>query len=341
MPLLNRLPVRTPPAALPGAVTKRAQRDSAEWDEAQWAEALREGAETEAQMRTAADSSGQARGLPGRRSRVLAPCANPDCRAGWLRLWRRRETPVFEGGWCCSAACTAALLRAAVAREMDARGAAHENHRHRVPLGLLLLEQGWITNHDLRAALAAQKQAGAGRLGTWLVRQQSASEELVTRALGLQWGCPVLGMEVSSPEGLTALVPRLFVDAFDALPLRVAAGKILYLGFEDHLDPALALAVERITGLRVEGGMVRESEFRPAHTRMLEARFPAVELIEAATEQTLAAALAKAVERARPFESRLARVHDCLWLRLWLEPQSGPVPELGSVRDLIGSSSAH
>ena len=59
------------------------------------------------------------------------------------------------------------------------------------------------------------------------------------------------------------LLPRLFVDAFGALPLRVAAGKLLYLGFEDRLDPVLALAVERMSGLRVESGLVQESLFAP------------------------------------------------------------------------------
>ena len=38
------------------------------------------------------------------------------------------------------------------------------------------------------------------------------------------------GWKLDHPEGLTALVPRLFVDAFGALPLRVAAGRT-YLGF--------------------------------------------------------------------------------------------------------------
>jgi hypothetical protein len=228
-----------------------------------------------------------------------------------------------------------------VGRELDARGIAGENHRHRVPLGLAMLEQGWITQRDLRAALAAQRAAGSGKLGQWLVRQQGVSEEMVTRALGLQWGCPVLGMEFHNPEGLTALLPRLFVDAFRALPLRVVAGKILYLGFEDRLDPALAMAVERITGLRVESGLVRESLFGPAHTRMLEARFPAVELIEADAEPALAMALSKAVERTRPIEARLTRVHDCLWLRMWLRPQNGPLPQPGAIHDLIGSAGTH
>jgi len=294
----------------------------------------------------AADRASFARSFPGAaaasiRGGIFSTCANPRCGSGWLRLWRRRETPVFEGGWCCSSACMAARVDAALGREMDGRGSPREGHRHRIPLGLVLLEQGWITNGDLRAALMAQKDAGAGRLGSWLVRNRSASEEQVTRALGLQWGCPVLGMEFHHPEALTALVPRLFVDAFGALPLRVAAGKILYLGFEDHLDPALALAVERMTGLQVEGGLVEESAFHPAHTRLLEARFPAAELIEAATEPALASAFAKAVERSRPVESRLVRVHDCMWLRMWLRPQSGPVPEIGSIRDLIGSGRPH
>jgi len=276
----------------------------------------------------------------GRRPGILMTCANPNCRSGWLQLWGSRAT-VFEGGWCCSEACTVKRVQTALAREMDGCGSATETHRHRIPLGLAMLEQGWITEADLRKALLAQRSAGTGKLGWWLKQQRSANEGLVTRALGLQWGCPVLGMEHHKPDGLTALVPRFFVDAFGALPLRVAAGRILYLGFEDRLDPALALAIERIAGLRVESGLVEESQFRPAHTRMLEAGFPPSELTEAATEPALAVALAAALERAGAVEARLARVHDCLWMRIWLRPQTGPVPELDSVVDLIGMAAAH
>jgi len=279
----------------------------------------------------------------GEKPGILRTCANPQCGSGWLRLWRSREAPVFEGGWCCSAACTRARVEAALGREMDARGAARETHRHRIPLGLAMLEQGWITHGELRTALAAQRTAGSGsgRLGEWLVRQRSSSEELVTRALGLQWGCPVLSMEFHNPEDLTALLPRLFIDAFGALPLRVAAGRILYLGFEDRVDPALALATERMTGLDVEAGLVQGSLFRLAHARALESRFPSVELIEAATEQALTMALAKALEESRPVEARLARIHDCIWLRIWRLRQAGPLPESGSIRDLIASTAAH
>ena len=277
-------------------------------------------------------------GVSGRaKPGLFTMCSNPGCGSGWLKLWRSRAVPVFEGGWSCSGACTALLVEAALRREVEARGTAVETHHHRVPLGLAMLEQGWITNPQLRLALDAQKTAGGGRLGHWLVRQQGVNEQLVTRALGLQWSCPVLGLELHDPEGLTALLPRFFIDAFGALPLRVAAERILYLGFEARLDPVLALAVERMTGLRVESGVVQESHFGPAHRKMLTAEFPPVELIEAASEPVLAQALARRLEKARPVASRLVRVHDCLWLRMWVSAQKGPLPSIAQVRDVICS----
>jgi hypothetical protein len=275
------------------------------------------------------------------RLNLMATCQNPSCSSGWLHLLRSRSAPVFEGGWSCSPACTRARIETAVRRELDGRGTTVESHRHRIPLGLVMLEQGWITNRQLRQALEAQRTAGAGRLGHWLVRQQGVSEQLVTRALGLQWSCPVLPMEFHDAEGLTILLPRLFVDAFGALPLRVAAGKLVYLGFEERLDAVLALAIGRMTGLRVESGLVQGSLFRLAHTRMLSARFPSVELIEASSEPALVNAMAKAIEKARPAESRLVRVHDCLWLRMWSRPQTGPLPEPDAVQDLICSIGAY
>lgn len=290
----------------------------------------------EARLRTRNEMAARAGERPASpRPGFFESCANPACRSGWLHLWRSRTAPLVEGGWSCSPECTQSLVAAALRREMDGWGGPVETHRHRIPLGLLMMRQGWITSEHLRKAVEAQKAAGGGRLGYWLVRQQGVGEHLVTRALAMQWGCPVLGMEFHDAEGLTPLVPRLFVDAFGALPLRVAAGKILYLGFEDRLDPVLALALERMTGLRVENGVVQESLFRPAHTRILAARFPSTELIEAVSEPVLAEAISRRLERFKPVDSRLIRVHDCFWVRLWKKKQTGPMPDADSVQDLI------
>jgi hypothetical protein len=273
--------------------------------------------------------------VPAMPGGLFTTCANPACSTGWLQIWRSRSSPMFEGGWNCSPACTGDRLQAAVSREMDGRGVLAETHRHRVPLGLLMLEQGWITQAQLRSALEGQRAHQAGRLGHWLMVREGVSEQLVTRALGLQWSCPVLPLDLHDPEGLSPLLPRLFVDAFGALPLRIVAGKLVYLGFEDRLDSAVALALERMSGLRVESGLVAGSHFRPAHSRMLEAKYPSVELLEASSEPALVRALTRAVERTKPVESRLVRVHDCLWLRMWRRRQTGHVPDPSSVQDMI------
>ena len=132
-------------------------------------------------------------------------------------------------------------------------------------------------------------------------------------------------------------MPRLFVDAYGALPLRVAAGRVLYLGFEESLDPVLALAVERMTGLRVESGIVQGSLFRPRMpgcSRQISLRGTGRGRLRSGAGH----ALARSIERSRPVASRLVRVHDCLWLRMWTSAADRhPLPEAGSVVDLVCS----
>jgi hypothetical protein len=70
---------------------------------------------------------------------------------------------------------------------------------------------------------------------------------------------------------------------------------------------------------------------------MLDAQFPSVELVEAVSLPAAARSLAKSVERARPVASRLVRVHDCLWLRLWMRPNVGHLPETAAVEDVVCS----
>jgi hypothetical protein len=271
------------------------------------------------------------------RSGFFETCANPRCGSGWLKLWRSRRGPVFEGGWCCSPECMRAQVESALSRELDTRSTAPEARPHRIPLGLILLEQGWITREQLRAALGAQKAAGVDRLGAWLVRREALSEERVTRALALQWSCPVLGLQFHRPDAMAALLPRHFVKAFGALPLRVAAGRILYLGFENRPDPVLAFALERVSGLRVESGVVPGSHFQPAHQRLLLTQYPRSGMVEAASGASLARSLLEIIEQTRPADARLVRVHGCLWLRLWLRPQLGPTPAPDAVQDLLFS----
>ncbi len=273
-------------------------------------------------------------GLPGitaqAHSRRL--CGNADCSSnGWRSPLRSRRRPVFEEQWACSGRCLLTMVRTAASREADAgrRAESAAAHQHRVPLGLLMLGQGWITHPQLRRALEAQRENGQQRIGHWLVRECAVDQEQVTRALALQWGCPVLPTHDFAPEAMALVAPKLFAEQFGMLPLRVAGARILYLGFRDKLDASAALALQTMTNLTVESGVVDEVHFEAARRRLLdcgevETRFETVD-----NKDAMAGRITAILEHKQPIASRLARVHEYYWLRLWLE--SGAFGRAGAI----------
>jgi hypothetical protein len=267
-------------------------------------------------------------------STLFPRCANPHCARGWLRMWRSRSTPVFEGGWCCSAECARMQLQVALSRELSLAAGSTKEYRHRIPLGLSMLEKGWITAGDLRHALELQR-TGGGRIGQWFVRTGAVDEANLSRALASQWSCPVLGLDPHDSESMAMLIPRLFVDALGVLPLRIAAQRILYLAFAQRPSPVLAMAIERMTGLRVESGILGVCAFREAHAKLLNARYPAAELREVSSESEMLRALTNAIEDVAPVESRLVRLHDFLWLRTWTRRPTGTKLRCEDIRDII------
>jgi hypothetical protein len=248
-------------------------------------------------------------------------CGNEECAGGWTAPWRNRRRPIFEGQWGCSGRCVLAIVRATIQREIGGGtvAASAAPHRHRVPLGLIILAQGWITHPQLRQALDAQRENGSGRIGDWLISECGLEREQITRALSMQWNCPVLSTKGFSPEAMALVMPRLFVEEFKLLPLRVAGAHILYLGSEDRLDASVVFAMEQMTGLKVESGLVDEAQFQSAKSRQLSCDAVPVKL-EAMTDRDMMAAQITAIlEQKQPIASRLVRVHHYYWLRLWLE----------------------
>jgi hypothetical protein len=288
-----------------------------------------------AQISKPASETFEAKGWSRRETGLLSHCANPQCGSGWLQIFRKRSKPVFEGGWTCSPECTEARIQSALHRELGGQTRNEKGRRHRIPLGLLMLEKGWITPQHLRNAVEAQRSHGTGRLGEWLIKQHATEEVTVTRALGLQWSCPVLWPDSRLSPSLTTIMPRLFLEAFGVLPLRVVADAILYLGFEESLDPVLALAAERMTGFRVESGIVQSSIFKPALAGLLQSEFPSVQICEAVSESAAAHLLARAVERVEPVDARLVRVHDCLWMRMFISHEGPGLETVSAVRDVV------
>jgi hypothetical protein len=70
---------------------------------------------------------------------------------------------------------------------------------------------------------------------------------------------------------------------------------------------------------------------------MLEEEFPTVQLAEAVSESAAAHLLSRSIERHQPANARLVRVHDCLWLRMWIARDTRTVPHIRSIHDVVCS----
>lgn len=169
---------------------------------------------------------------------------------------------------------------------------------------------------------------------TWVGDGQSALDfaqehrpDLIVLDLSLQWNCPVLDTGGFSAATMALAMPRLFVEEFGALPLRVAGNRMMYVSFEDRLDASVALAIERMSGLHVQSGLLEAASFRSAHAQLL--RCSGVDLKRESLEgrDALVARIAALLDQKLPLEARLVRVHHYYWLRMWLE--SGAVGRAG------------
>lgn len=246
-------------------------------------------------------------------------CGSPECSGSRLSPWRNRKRPIFEGEWACSGRCVLGLVSAAIRREANDMGDTLPiQHRHRVPLGLVLLSQGWITQAQLQQALSAQRQQG-GRIGERLIADCGVEATQIMRGLSMQWGCPVLSTKGFTPSAMALVMPKLFIEEFGLLPLRVAGSHILYLGFEDHLDASAALALEQMTELKVESGLVPAEDYFTARQNLLEYEGVSAKMMGVDEQDVLAAKITAILEQKQPVASRLVRMHKYYWLRLWLE----------------------
>ena len=150
---------------------------------------------------------------------------------------------------------------------------AHPSHSTR---DCLMLSQGWITQEQLRRALDAQKAAGGkARIGKWLMRQCNLSEEQVTRALSMQWGCPVLSLpghaardDVHPDSSDSCWIPMGWCHcAMGPAVWRIWRLRIAWI-------PPWPLRSERMNGIHIEAGVVTSSQFLRVQERMMRAAFP-------------------------------------------------------------------
>lgn len=277
------------------------------------------------------------KGLPA--ASLFSQCANPQCSSGWMHVWRSRRAPMFEGRWACSPKCMEQIVGLALRREA---GGPYHPHMHRLPLGLTLLEQGRISESELRTAIVAREkrvQAGGGAtpLGAWLIESGILSETVLTRALSVQWSCPVFSFEgIYRPAEVAAALPRILAEAFGAVPLRTSGSGMIHVAFATRIDRSLTYAMERMLGMRLTSGMLRDSEFLGVQREFIEEPGPEAKFLEAPTVAALIPLLTRRIEQGRPAEARLVGIHEYCWLRMWKKASRVQgLPRVGDVEDII------
>jgi len=242
---------------------------------------------------------------------------------------------MLEGRWCCGEKCLRARVTSIVRREF-VRNRPQQAHRHRVPLGLLLLTSHAITEAQLHAAVQRAKTTQR-RLSEVLVAEFGLSQQKLAEARARQWGCGSWDVRGTLPDGMAAIAPRAVLEAARMLPLRIFSGGQLAVAFDEGLDAQATLALQRIHHCQVESGIAAPDEFLQAARRLSNQRSVAVEEVVCDSTKDAVRQMVRIFEKQAPVESRWARVHDVFWLRLWLEPAAlaGGISQVEDVKDYI------
>jgi hypothetical protein len=174
-------------------------------------------------------------------------CGMPSCsrtRSLWQLLWRKPSGALLQGMYFC-ADCLGAALTAQL-KQLD-RWTPKVAAASRIPLGLLMVARGRLTYTEVLAALDAQRRARHGTIGEWIEKLGFATEQEVTSALGLQWGCPVASsLEVASIPPFTQ-IPLPILEHCQMLPVQYAAkSQTLYLACGQRIDHAAFYAIEKM-----------------------------------------------------------------------------------------------
>jgi hypothetical protein len=224
----------------------------------------------------------------------------------------------LDGRWCCGDRCLEARVAAAIKRE-NRKENIRKPHRHRLPLGLVLLSTGSVSHEDLRLALAMHYSTGE-RIGDVLTREFGLSERKVAEALAVQWGCSVWDVSGVKPDIMARVAPKAVLERCGMLPLRIGRDGRLGVAFAQGIDSQAVFALQRIHDRHVDAGLAPVSMWNAANERVLNAESIPAEEVSCADAPDLEREVVKALKKMQPVESRWARVHDIFWLRMWLEP---------------------
>jgi hypothetical protein len=247
------------------------------------------------------------------------PCGLVSCsgnKSPWTPIWRPPAGAFLQGVFYCQPKCLETALIAQLARLYPLAPTAAPSNR--IPLGLLMVARGWLTHEQVVTALAAQQSANSGKIGDWFEKLGFATEQQVTSALGLQWGCPVASSLDSVANAPFGRIPFGILEAFQMFPLHfVPATNTLCIAFGERVDHAALYTIEKVLGCRTQPCVgVRKSVAAELGQMRQQPRPHEVEFGPMHDCTEIGRVSASYMLRLGADEARLGRVGQFIWLRL-------------------------
>ncbi len=190
---------------------------------------------------------------------------------------------------------------------------------HRVPLGLLMLERGFVDNDQLKQALKAQKDSGSGKVGEWLRHIGAVNEEQVTQMLGLQWSIPVFPLNQSRRYLEYAdLVPYPLLEAAEMVPVHyLPNSQMLYVAFIDRVKHSALYALEKMLQCHTEPCLALQSHLLQA-LKELSSRHAPVDVLanDISDPCEIAAAISVHATKLEATDVRVSGFCGFIWARI-------------------------
>jgi len=151
-------------------------------------------------------------------------------------------------------------------------------------LGDFLLQNKMITQQQLDAALAEQKNSGE-RLGSCLIKLKFISEESITEALGKQYNVPTINLSNLEIDPQTLkLIPHEMAHKFQIVPVS-KTGRILKLAMSNPADVFTIDNIQFLTGLEVKPVVCVETAIARAVDKLYAASAGLTEAMKAVQDE--------------------------------------------------------
>jgi hypothetical protein len=245
-------------------------------------------------------------------------CANPACTAKSLMhavSKRNAGMRLFEQ-WFCGPDCFEAGARQKIVELLSLRSAQEKPPAMRMPLGLLLLSRGVLTQEQIKLALDQQRQTGAN-FGEAVQELGFATQQHVTAAVAAQWACPVFSLgDRTLPQEVH--IPGCLLQMYGMLPVHFSEiGRRLMVGFVSRVQHHILYTIEQITSCTATPCFISATEYRK-HMQSLAAAEVENELVFDRNNSTaeIAKLVRNYVSQTGAEQARFGMCRDHLWVRI-------------------------